>query len=52
MIMCRIRLSSTHFDRVQSIVFNVGISRTFIYPPHLMNQLKTLAVQRIGKQLI
>jgi len=52
MVMCRIRLAFTHFGCVQSIVFNVGMSRMFIYSPHLMGQFQTLAVQRIGKQSI
>jgi hypothetical protein len=45
-------LNSFHFGRLKSIVFNLAMSCMFSYPPHLMSQFQTLAVQRIGNQSI
>jgi len=49
MFMSLIHRAFTYFGYVQSIVFNMGVSRMIIYFSHLMSLL-ILIVQRIRKQ--
>ncbi len=50
MVMSLIHHAFTYFGHVQSIVFNMGVSRMIIYFSHLMWSLLILTVQRIRKQ--